>query len=163
MVSERFELGRNFCNKLWNAARFSLINLEGYSPGALAMKDLMLDDRWLLSRLATVAEHVTVLLESFRYAEAARILYDFTWDDFCSFYVETIKARIEVPTQKMTAQRVLAYALDVILRLLHPIIPFLTEEVWQLLGQVAPVRGISNPITVANSICIASWPVKEND
>ena len=142
VVSERFELGRNFANKLWNAARFSLINLEGYTPGAVADKDLLLEDRWLLSRLATVTQQTTDALEHYRFADAARTLYDFAWNEFCSFYLEMTKARFAVAEQRQTAQRVLAHALDVLMRLLHPMMPFLTEEVWQLLAKVAPNRGL---------------------
>ncbi len=85
-----------------------------------------------------MTEQVTDYLAKYRYADAARTLYDFAWNDFCSFYVEMTKARFAVPEQRVTAQRVLAHALDTLLRLLHPMIPFLTEEVWQLLAQVAP-------------------------
>ena len=167
VTSERFELGRNFCNKLWNASRFALMNLEDYeakSPGepeALAPGDLLLEDRWLLSRLATVSGAVTTALAEFRYADAARELYSFAWDDFCSFYVEMTKARFAVPEQRAVAQRVLAHALDSLLRLLHPMIPFLTEEVWQLLAQVAPDRGLPTTAISAESICIAPWPEAE--
>jgi valyl-tRNA synthetase len=162
VVSERFELGRNFANKLWNAARFSLINLEGYSSatnGRGFMKaDFLLEDRWLLSRLATVTQQVTDSLERYRYADAARTLYDFAWNEFCSFYVEMTKARFGVAEQRQTAQRVLAHALDTLLRLLHPMMPFLTEEVWQLLGKVAPNRGLPAAASAAESVCIAPWP-----
>jgi valyl-tRNA synthetase len=162
VVSERFELGRNFCNKLWNASRFALMNLEGYEPGPVADDDLTIEDRWLLSRLATVTGQVTEALDAFRYADAARTLYGFAWDEFCSFYVEMTKARFSVPEQRQTAQRVLAHALDTLLRLLHPMIPFLTEEVWQLLAQVAPSRGQSAAARVAaESGCIAPWPVAD--
>jgi valyl-tRNA synthetase len=174
VVSERFELGRNFANKLWNAARFSLINLEGFAPGPVADKDLLLEDRWLLSRLATVTQQVTEALERYRYADAARALYDFAWNEFCSFYVEMIKARFGTVGESLRdsqssfgetrlqdrqiAQRVLAHALDTLLRLLHPMMPFLTEEVWQLLAQVAANRGLPTAATARESICIAPWP-----
>jgi valyl-tRNA synthetase len=188
VVSERFELGRNFANKLWNAARFSLINLEGFTHGPVTESELLLEDSWLLSRLATVTQQVTDALEHYRYADAARTLYDFAWNEFCSFYVEMTKARFAVPAQRQTARRVLAHALDVLMRLLHPMMPFLTEEVWQLLAQVAPLRGIprllrscasidplSNPplraweeyaekipsASSAPSVCIASWPIAD--
>jgi valyl-tRNA synthetase len=175
VVSERFELGRNFANKLWNAARFSLINLDGYiapgSAGGFSNEELLLEDRWLLSRLATVTQEVTDALERYRYADAARTLYDFAWNEFCSFYVEMTKARFSVPEQRQTAQRVLAHALDVLMRLLHPMMPFLTEEVWQLLGKAAPNRGINEPSPspsltgrgneAAESICIAPWPTAD--
>jgi valyl-tRNA synthetase len=163
VVSERFELGRNFANKLWNAARFSLINLAGYaapgSAGGYSDGDLLLEDRWLLSRLATVTQQVTGALERYRYADAARTLYDFAWNEFCSFYVEMTKARFTVAEQRQTAQRVLAHALDVLMRLLHPMMPFLTEEVWQMLAKVAPRRGLGEAASAAmESICIAPWP-----
>jgi valyl-tRNA synthetase len=169
VVSERFELGRNFANKLWNAARFSLINLEDYSAaggrGYIAPASgrgfddgLLLEDRWLLSRLATVTQQTSDALEHYRYADAARALYDFAWNEFCSFYVEMTKARFAVADQRQTAQRVLAHALDVLLRLLHPMMPFLTEEVWQLLAQVAPTRGLPAAAKAAESICVAPWP-----
>src|SRR5262249_14939948 len=161
VVGERFELGRNFANKLWNAARFSLINLEGYTAGPVADKDLLLEDRWLLSRLATVTQQTTEALEHYRYADAARLLYDFAWNEFCSFYVEMTKARFAVPEQRQTAQRVLADALDPLLRLLHPMMPFLTEEVWQLLAKVAPNRGLPTAAATAESICVAPWPTAD--
>lgn len=161
-VSERFELGRNFCNKLWNASRFALMNLEEPSaPGAsapIAAQDLLLEDRWLLSRLATVTDEVTTALDEYRFADASRALYGFAWDEFCSFYVEMTKARFAIPEQRAVAQRVLAHTLDTLLRLLHPITPFLTEEVWQLLNQTVPIRGLKSPAGAAESICIAPWP-----
>ncbi len=157
-VSERFELGRNFCNKLWNASRFALMNLIGYEPEPITEGDLLLEDRWLLSRLATVTDEVTSALESYHFADAARSLYGFAWDEFCSFYVEMTKARFAVPEQRATAQRVLAHALDTLLRLLHPLTPFLTEEVWHLLDEVAPVRGVLKQARAVDSVCVAEWP-----
>ncbi|TWT74623.1 Valine--tRNA ligase [Posidoniimonas polymericola] len=159
VTSEKFELGRNFCNKLWNASRFALTNLQGYEPAAVAASDLKIEDRWLLSRLATVTQQVTTALDEFRYADAARELYEFAWNEFCSFYVEMTKARFaEDGPDKQVAQRVLAHALDQLLRLLHPMTPFLTEEVWQLLGKLAPNRGLPSPAAVEESVCIAKWP-----
>jgi len=158
VVSDRFELSRNFCNKLWNAARFALTNLDGYSAGPVSDDALTVEDRWLLSRLTTVTRQVTAALEQFRYAEAARSLYDFAWDEFCSFYVEMVKGRLQAPEQRPTAQRVLAEALDVLLRLLHPFVPFLTEEIWQLLSAHAPERGLRAPARPAPAVMIAPWP-----
>ena len=164
VVSERFELARNFTNKLWNAARFALMNLEGYAPGAVRDEDLTLEDRWLLSRLATVTDGVTEALSQYRFAEAARQLYDFAWDEFCSFYVEMVKSRLaaDAPSAaRATAQRVLAHALDNLLRLLHPFTPFLTEEIWQRLAEAAPRRGLTDPQTAAESAMIAPWPLAD--
>src|SRR4029077_16328315 len=126
VVSERFELGRNFANNLGNAGRFSLIKLAGSAPGPVSDKDLLPEDRWLLSRLATVTQQTTDALEHYRYADAARTLYDFAWNEFCSFYLEMTKARFAVVEQRQAAQRVLAHSLDVLMRLLHPMMPFLT-------------------------------------
>jgi valyl-tRNA synthetase len=161
VVSERFEVARNFMNKLWNAARFSLINLEGYSPAPVNVEDLPVEDRWLLSRLSTVTQEVTAAIEAFRYADAAKSLYDFAWDEFCSFYVEISKSRLQDEAAKPNAQRVLAHTLDVLLRLLHPIMPFLTEEIWHNLGQLAPVRGIPEPYEATQHVIIAPWPRAE--
>ncbi|MEM8864956.1 MAG: class I tRNA ligase family protein, partial [Planctomycetota bacterium] len=176
VTSERFELGRNFCNKLWNASRFALTNLEGYrdAPATDVTGSLKIEDRWLLSRLATVTREVTDALQLYRYADAARALYDFAWNEFCSFYVEMTKSRFaDEGPDKQVAQSVLAHGLDTLLRLLHPMTPFLTEEVWQLLGEVAPLRRLTSPArqtvsparqTAAPSICIAPWPtVNEAD
>jgi valyl-tRNA synthetase len=161
VVSERFEIARNFCNKLWNASRFVFINLEGYEPAAVAEEELAFEDRWLLSRLATVCSEVTEALEGYRFAEASRTLYDFAWDEFCNFYVEMAKARFQDDQAAPVARRVLAHALDQLLRLLHPMIPFITEQLWELLGRVAPRRGLAEPLEPPESIMTASWPVPE--
>jgi len=158
VVSERFEVARNFCNKLWNASRFALLNLEGYTAGAVREAELLVEDRWVLSRLSTVTRQVTDALAGYRFADAARVLYEFSWDEFCSFYVEMVKARLQDEEARSTAQRVLAHTLDTLLRLLHPLIPFLTEEVWQLLGEMAPRRGLEAVEPAAESVMIASWP-----
>jgi valyl-tRNA synthetase len=158
VVSDRFELARNFCNKLWNASRFAMMNLAGFTAGPVADDELFVEDAWILSRLATVTRGVTDALAEYRYADAARVLYDFAWDEFCSFYVEMVKGRLQSDAQRTVAQRVLAHTLDTLLRLLHPIIPFLTEEVWQRLGEIAPRRALADHHPAAESIMIAPWP-----
>jgi valyl-tRNA synthetase len=158
VVSDRFELARNFCNKLWNASRFAMMNLEGFDAGKVADDELAVEDSWILSRLATVTEQVTDALDEYRFADAARTLYDFAWDEFCSFYVEMVKGRLQDDASRMTAQRVLVHTLDTLLRLLHPMIPFLTEEVWQRLADFAPERGIDAVESAADSIMRAPWP-----
>jgi valyl-tRNA synthetase len=109
-----------------------------------------------------VTQGVTEALENYHYADAAKLLYDFAWDEFCSFYVEISKSRLQDEASKGTAQRVLAHTLDVLLRLLHPIMPFLTEEIWQNLGQLAPVRGIPEPYEATKHVIIAPWPRAES-
>ncbi len=158
VIGERFEVARNFCNKLWNAARFVMINLEGFKPRAISEDELFVEDRWILSRLSFVAKHVAESLERFKYSEAARTLYDFAWDEFCSFYVEISKARLFDPKRRDLAQNVLVNVLDVLIRLLHPITPFVTEEIWRRLADFAPARGFGEPIQQPESVSIAAWP-----
>jgi len=157
-TSERFEQARTFPNKVWNASRFALMNLEGYEPAPVSPSDLAVEDRWILSLLSKTAAEVTADLEAFRFAEATRRLRDFTWNDVCDWYVEFLKARLRDPEARPVAQRVLAAVLDGLCRLLHPIVPFLTESIWQALGQVAPCRGLPEPTQAAESVCIAPWP-----
>ena len=159
VVSDRFEVARNFANKLWNASRFAMINLEDFAVKPIDESQLTLEDRWILSRLSTVTANVTEYMEGFKYAEATRELYDFAWNEFCSFYVEMLKDRFSDSEQKPHAQRMLAFTLDVLLRLLHPIIPFITEEIWQTLALVAPQRGYDDPTAASVSLMLAEWPV----
>jgi valyl-tRNA synthetase len=169
MVSERFEYGRNFCNKLWNAARFSIMNLEGYTPGKIEESDLRLEDRWVLSRLSRVTEEVTTLLGRYQFDKATQAIRDFTWNEFCDWYLEMIKPRLraegqgardegQVSDEKATAQRILVGVLDGLVRLLQPFTPFICEELWQKLKDIAPERGLFEPQVAAESAMIAAWP-----
>ncbi len=146
---ERVESSRNFANKIWNASRFVLMNLEGFdntkAPGAYTLAD-----RWILSRYAKTAAEVTANLEKFELGEAARGLYEFIWNEYCDWYIETAKARLydkEDAAARGTAQYVLWYVLENTLRLLHPFMPFISEAIWQHL----PHEG--------GSIVRAAWPV----
>lgn len=158
VVGERFEAARNFCNKLWNASRFVMINLEGFQPRPVSDDELFVEDRWILSRIASVTKRVTESLDQYKFSDAARALYDFAWDEFCSFYVEISKSRLFDPERRGLVQNVLVSVLDSLLRLLHPITPFVTEEVWRRLADFAPVRGIKDPAQATESITIAPWP-----
>ena len=111
-----------------------------------------------MSLLSKTAKATTADLEGFQFAEASRRLRDFTWNDFCDWYVEFLKGRLRDPSSRPDAQRVLAAVLDGICRLLHPIMPFVTEQVWQALAQAAPTRGLPHPGAAAESVCIAPWP-----
>ncbi len=157
-TSERFEQARTFPNKVWNFARLVLMNLEGYEAAPVAPTDLTVEDRWILSLLAKTTAGVTADLEAFRFAEATKSLRDFTWNDVCDWYLEFLKGRLRDPEARPIAQRVLASVLDAICRMLHPIVPFLTESIWQALGEVAPIRGLPDPSQAAESVCIAPWP-----
>ena len=145
---ERVESSRNFANKIWNASRFVMMNLEGFDP-AQAPGDYTLADRWILSRYARTAAEVTANLDKFELGEAARSLYEFIWNEYCDWYIETAKARLynkEDARARATAQHVLWYVLEGTLRLLHPFMPFISEAIWQHL----PHEGAS--------LVIADWP-----
>jgi valyl-tRNA synthetase len=157
-ASEKFELGRNFANKLWNAARFVLLNLEGYQPGAIRTEELPIEDRWILSRLATTTAAITEQLENYHFSEAARTIYDFTWSEFCDWYLEMSKGRLREAEGRPIVQRVLVGVLDVILRLVHPIMPFVAESIWQELADLAFERGLPAPQPAMESVVIAPWP-----
>ncbi len=163
VVSERFETARNFVNKLWNASRFTLMNLEGFEPQEIDIASLPIEDRWLLSRLASVTEQVSEGIDRYQYSEVARILYDFAWDEFCSFYVEIAKPRLSDPEQQAVTQNVIAHGLDQLLRLLHPIMPFVTESVWGYLGELAPRRGVPQPVEVGRFVMTSEWPTAHAD
>lgn len=158
VVSERFEYGRNFCNKLWNASRFAMINLEDYTPGPIATSDLRIEDKWILSRLATTVRSINNHLGEYLFDAATRSLRDFTWNEFCDWYVEMLKPRLRDPEMRPVAQRLLVGVLDTLLRLLSPFTPFVCEELWQRLGEIAPQRGLLEPQPAAECCMIAPWP-----
>ncbi|MEQ9410109.1 MAG: valine--tRNA ligase [Fuerstiella sp.] len=158
IVSERFDYGRNFCNKLWNASRFAFMNLEGYTPGTVSMDDLQMEDRWVLSRLATTAREVTTQLERYHFDQATRTVREFTWNEFCDWYLEMVKPRLRDEAMRPLAQRVLVYVIDNLLRLLHPFAPFITEELWHMLNQLATVRGLFETSEASESVMVAPWP-----
>ena len=161
IVSERFDYGRNFCNKLWNACRFAFMNLEGYEAASVSDADLTMEDRWILSRLATTIRDVTVMLERYQFDQATRAVREFTWNEFCDWYLEMLKPRFRNEQARPGAQRVLVVVVDNLLRMLHPFAPFITEELWHKLNEVAPERGLRNPATHSESVMIASWPDPE--
>jgi valyl-tRNA synthetase len=156
---ERVESSRNFANKLWNASRFVLMNLEdvsnreqltSYGVTATAKDSFTLADKWILSRYAKTVNEVTRNLERFELGEAARLLYEFIWNEYCDWYIEMAKARLynkEAAEPRNTAQYVLWYVLENTLKLLHPFMPFITESIWQHL----PHEG--------QSIMVADWPI----
>jgi valyl-tRNA synthetase len=145
------EMGQKFCNKLWNAARFVLMNLEGslYPLNELDSASLDVTDRWILSRLNRVILEMENSIESFKFNDAIHALYDFVWSEFCDWYLELIKPRLygEDDADKQVARSVVLGVLDRILRLLHPFAPFITEEIWQALPDLVventdPVKSI---------------------
>ncbi len=157
-ASDRFELGRNFANKLWNATRFLLMNLEGYEAGPVTVATLATEDKWILSRLATTAAGMTAALEQYKFSDAAKLVYEFAWSEFCDWYVEMSKDGLKDPATRPAKQRVLAGVLDGILRLVQPIMPFVAESLWHALNEAAPKRGLPEPTTHPESVCVAPWP-----
>jgi valyl-tRNA synthetase len=161
LSEERLVGYRNFMNKIWNAARFVLMHVGegvGVEPiGGERPAELGLAERWILSRLARTASAVRRALDEYRFNEAAAQLYQFTWHEFCDWYVEASKVALEGGDgeAKEAARRVLATVLDTVLRLLHPFIPFLTEEIWQALRS-AGVREGEAPGT--KTIMLAPYP-----
>ena len=132
-TSATVEASRNFANKLWNATRFALMNLDGETPASLGEPDpdaLQLADRWILSRLARVNRDTAERYGSYGLGEAAKGLYEFAWNEVCDWYVELIKRRLQDPLQQRTARQVLAKVLSELLVMLHPLMPHLSEELW---------------------------------
>ncbi len=188
-TSEKFELGRNFCNKVWQVATgFVLPNLEalrnegtearregsaGVSPAGwprpLRTADLLVEDRWILSRLGGCIAEVDRRFDRYQTNEVANTLYTFFWSDFCDWYVELVKPRLfgkdasgnvvsRSDDSANAARQVLGWVLDQSLRLLHPLIPFITEALWKKIGEAAPQRGITELRTAEPALITAAWP-----
>lgn len=130
---ERFEYGRNFANKLWNASRFVLMNLDGVDNKPIDREKLTLVDKWILNQLNETAKTVNQYMKEYRIGEIAHELYDFFRSEYCDWYVEIAKIQLQDADLKRNTQRVLRYVLDMSLRMLHPIMPHITENVWGLI------------------------------
>ncbi|NQT30801.1 MAG: class I tRNA ligase family protein, partial [Deltaproteobacteria bacterium] len=169
LTPSRLEAGRNFANKLWNATRFVVRSLEQgaakskLSPVAqeildgLAGRELALEDRWILSRLSGTIANVTRLMENFQFGEALRQLHDFLWGEFCDWYIEFAKIRLG-SKEEPSPLPVLVHVLETSLRLLHPFMPFVTEELWQNLKQRLPADWAET-----ESIMIAAYPAADKE
>ncbi len=172
-ISERFEKGRNFCNKLWQASNgFVMNNLDGYAPQPLDPATLRLEDRWILSRMTACLQGLDSAMQRFRFSESMGILYRFMWDEFCSSYIEMVKSRLfdgngggsadGAPQPRSedrgSAQQVLVHILDQLLRMLHPFIPFITEATWERLNEAAPQRGLRTITDGEPALVTAAWP-----
>jgi len=141
--SSSVQASRNFTNKLWNASRFVMMNLDGKTPQQLGQPfssslspDLELSDRWMLSRFHQVVRQTSDYIDSYSLGEAAKGLYDFIWGDFCDWYIELVKSRLQPSasaSSRLVAQQTLAYVLEGMLKLVHPFMPHITEEIWQTL------------------------------
>ncbi len=146
LSTERIAGYRNFCNKIWNASRFALMNLDGFEPAGSKLRDFALSDadRWILTRFRETAGQVQGALEDYKFNEAAAALYAFTWHSFCDWYIELSKDDLygDDPQAKLRARTVLYTVLEQLLRLLHPFVPFITEEIWQALPGLRPCPSI---------------------
>jgi valyl-tRNA synthetase len=149
-ISEEWVAGaRNFCNKLWNATRFALLNGADAAAGRPGPPALTVADRWILSRLAAVTAEVDEFFEQFEFAKACETLYHFAWDEFCDWYLELAKVPLAAGGSAADATRaVLGFVLDQMLRLLHPVMPFVTDELWTTL-------------TGGDSVMVAAWPAHQ--
>ncbi|MGC4379019.1 valine--tRNA ligase [Fictibacillus sp. Mic-4] len=151
---EKIESTWNFANKIWNASRFALMNMDGMKAEEIDLTgDLSLADKWILTRFNETVADVTRLIDAYEFGEVGRLLYNFIWDDLCDWYIEMAKLPLygEDEAAKKSTRSVLAYVLDHTLRLLHPFMPFITEEIWQHL----PHEG--------KSITVSSWPKHRED
>ena len=145
---EKCEAMRNFANKIWNASRYVLMNLTVEGTGLPDAADLEIEDKWVLTKLNTLIKEVTENMDAYELGVASAKVYDFIWDTYCDWYIELTKARLygENEKSKLAAQKVLVYVLDQFLRLLHPFMPFITEEIWQAI----PHEG--------KFLMLADWP-----
>ncbi|MCK1991717.1 valine--tRNA ligase [Peribacillus muralis] len=147
--TEKVEAVWNFSNKIWNASRFALMNMNGMTYDEIDLSgEKSVADKWILTRLNETITNVTRLADRYEFGEVGRVLYNFIWDDFCDWYIEMAKLPLygEDEAAKKTTRSILAYVLDNTMRLLHPFMPFITEEIWQNL----PHQG--------ESITVAAWP-----
>ena len=147
--NEKVEAVWNFANKIWNASRFALMNMNGLKYEEIDLSgEKSIPDRWILTRLNETIDKVTRLAEKYEFGEVGRALYNFIWDDFCDWYIEMAKLPLygDDEEAKLTTRSILAYVLDMTMRLLHPFMPFITEEIWQHL----PHEG--------ESITVSKWP-----
>lgn len=147
LAIDKIELGKIFANKIWNAARFTLMNIEDVDDQPIDTKNLSRMDRWILSRYNTAVKEANTMMADYKFGELANMLYEFIWNGFCDWYVEYAKKQLREPEQAANTKRILLHVLSGIVRLIHPIMPFISEEIWQKL-----------PHRQEKSVSIARYP-----
>ncbi len=164
-TSEKFDIGRNFCNKIWNAVRFALQNLASIPAEPVDEAKWSIVDRWILSRLMRTVKEADEAIANYRFDQYARVCYDFFWRDLCDWYIEAIKPEMKDAERSGQVANILATCIDVSLRLMHPMIPFITETIWWKLNEVRPQRGIPGRIEPAihQRLILSQWPVYNDD
>ena len=169
-TSQRFELGRNFCNNLWQASTgFVMTGADQFTARKLKDSELELEDRWILSRLSAAIDEVNLHIGQYQFSDVANAIYAFFWSDFCDWYIELVKPRLfsrgddgelvdHTDDSAQVAKQVLAWVLDQTLRLMHPMMPFITEALWSQLNEAFPQRGLKEPQAFDMPIIRAAWP-----
>ena len=161
-TSEKFDVGRNFCNKIWNVANFFVIpNLAHIEPERVDGSRWSIADRWIISRFNHTVREADAALAIYRFDQYAKACYDFFWNDFCDWHVEVSKPALKTPEAAGQTAEVLAAVLDGALRLMHPMIPFITEMIWERLNEARPYRGLPVGLECPGSrrLVQAQWPV----
>ena len=156
-TSSKFDFGRNFCSKLWNAARFACSRIESPAgPEAIDVASRPLIDRWIIGRMIETTHQINQAIDQYQFAQLAELLYDFIWRDVCDWYLESVKPTIGSDPQQ---QQILRTVLDVMIRLLHPVCPFVTETLWDAVRSLPGTSGLPGlALDSPESLAIASWP-----
>ncbi|MCH8243121.1 MAG: class I tRNA ligase family protein, partial [Planctomycetes bacterium] len=162
-TSDKFDIGRNFCNKLWNAARFAFMNLAGTKCQPLDIAALPPEDRWILARLSQTIRRYHQCLKNYQFSASVKELREFFWDCLCDWYIELTKPRMSGDRGEMeraSARQVLAFCIDQSLRLFHPTMPFITEKLWSTLNETVSQRGLPGAadLTCDTQLIIAPFP-----
>ncbi|MCY2952162.1 MAG: valine--tRNA ligase [Planctomycetota bacterium] len=164
-TSDKFDVGRNFCNKIWNATRFALQNLANIPAEPVDEAKWTIPDRWILSRLMRAIKEADAAIAEYRFDVYAKTCYDFFWRDLCDWYIEAIKPELKDGPRRGQVANILAAALDVSMRLMHPMIPFITETIWWKLNEIRPDRSIPNRIDLKTHkrLILSEWPQFNDD